>query len=156
MARASRAGAHPRFRPATLRRLHTFIGVFIAPSLLFFAMTGALQLFGLHEAHGSYEPPAVIEGMAKVHKDQVFAVAAKKAVGEEKDGPARHHGDQVEDEKPRVTTLVLKAFFLVVAGGLISSTCLGLWMALIAARDTSISWLLFAAGVAIPAALVIF
>jgi len=32
-----------------LRLIHLCIGVFIAPALLFFAFTGALQTFSLHE-----------------------------------------------------------------------------------------------------------
>lgn len=57
-----------------LRQIHAYIGALIAPSLLFFAFTGALQLFSLHEAHGNYQPPAIIERLARVHKDQVFSL----------------------------------------------------------------------------------
>jgi len=148
MARASRAGSHPGLQLAAIRRFHLFIGVFIAPSILFFACTGALQLFSLHEAHGSYEPPALIEALGKVHKDQVFAVEKKeaKAPGEGDHDGHHDHGD----DTPKVTTYVLKWFFLVVAAGLITSTCLGLWMALAASRDRAISWLLLLAGAVIP------
>ena len=43
-----------------LRLIHLYIGVFIAPALLFFAFTGALQTFSLHETTrgSSYKPPA--------------------------------------------------------------------------------------------------
>ncbi len=41
------------------RLVHLYIGVFIAPALLFFALTGALQTFSLHETTrgSSYKPP---------------------------------------------------------------------------------------------------
>lgn len=65
----------------TIRRWHGYIGLFIGPSVLFFALTGAVQLFSLHEAHGSYQPPAIIEKLSSVHKDQVFAL------GHHHDGP---------------------------------------------------------------------
>jgi uncharacterized iron-regulated membrane protein len=42
----------------SVRRWHSYIGLFIAPSVLFFSLTGAVQLFSLHEAHGKYQPPA--------------------------------------------------------------------------------------------------
>jgi uncharacterized iron-regulated membrane protein len=58
----------------SIRTWHTYIGILIAPSVLFFAFTGSLQLFSLHEAHDSYKPPPVIEKLASVHKDQVFAL----------------------------------------------------------------------------------
>jgi len=153
MARASRAGSHPGLRLAAIRRFHLFIGVFIAPSILFFACTGALQLFSLHEAHGSYEPPALIEALSKIHKDQVFAVEEKEPAGPGKSHHAGHHDHH--DEAPKANTIALKWFFLAVAGGLIVSTCLGLWMALVAGRDRAIAWLLFLAGAAIPIALLV-
>jgi hypothetical protein len=153
MARASRAGAHPGLRLAAIRRFHLFIGVFIAPSILFFAFTGALQLFSLHEAHDSYEPPTLIEALAKIHKDQVFAVEKHEpdAPGKGDNDDHHHH-----DAAPKSTTIALKWFFLAVAAGLIVSTCLGLWMALVASRDRAACWLLLLAGAAIPIALLSF
>jgi glucose-6-phosphate-specific signal transduction histidine kinase len=38
------------FRMRWLRKIHEYLGLFIAPTLLMFTFTGALQLFGLHEA----------------------------------------------------------------------------------------------------------
>jgi hypothetical protein len=152
MATSSRASAHPGLRLAALRRFHLWIGVFIAPSILFFACTGALQLFSLHEAHDSYAPPALIEGLAKVHKDQVFAVEKPEAAEPGKPDDDHHHH---HDDAPKATTIALKWFFLAVACGLIVSTSLGLWMALVASRDRAIAWLLLAAGAAIPIALVV-
>jgi hypothetical protein len=140
-------------RLAAVRRIHLFIGVFIAPSVLFFAVTGSLQLFSLHEAHGSYEPPALIAALAKVHKDQVFAVEKKETAGPDK-GNAPRRRDRGEGG-PKATTLTLKVFFLAVAGGLIVSTCLGLWMALAASRERAVAWLLLLAGAAIPIALLV-
>ena len=52
--------------------------MFIAPSVLFFAFTGSLQLFSLHEAHGSYQPPALIAALGTVHKDQRFGEVPKR------------------------------------------------------------------------------
>jgi hypothetical protein len=79
MAGGSNWWSHPGLRLATLRQWHSYLGVFIAPSVLFFALTGALQLFSLHEAHGDYHPPALIEALGKVHKDQVFEAGKKHA-----------------------------------------------------------------------------
>jgi hypothetical protein len=100
MARASRAGSRPGLQLAAMRRFHLFIGVFIAPSILFFAGTGALQLFSLHEAHGSYEPPSVIEALAKVHKDQMIDVEKHAPDEPGKDADADHHHHH-HDDAPR-------------------------------------------------------
>jgi hypothetical protein len=44
----------------SIRTMHGYLGLFFAPTILFFAITGGLQMFGLHEtARGSsYVPPS--------------------------------------------------------------------------------------------------
>jgi hypothetical protein len=51
----------------TIRSLHFYLGIFFAPSIIFFAFSGALQAFGLHEGdnHAKW-----IESMGEVHKNQ--------------------------------------------------------------------------------------
>ena len=41
-----------------LRQIHLYLGVFTAPAILFFALSGVLQTFGLHETtkDSSYKP----------------------------------------------------------------------------------------------------
>jgi hypothetical protein len=147
----------------SIRLWHSYIGLFIAPSVLFFALTGATQLFNLHEAHGNYQPPAIVEKLSSVHKDQVFAFGdhhakpapeadADKALG----GTAPRAGTEDDGDKPEVSTLMLKGFFLVVALCLALSTALGLWMGLTQTRRQRISWLLVVAGTLIPVGLLLF
>jgi hypothetical protein len=58
-----------------IRQLHLYLGVFFAPAILFFSLTGAVQLFGLHEGHPgeAYQPPKWIAALASIHKDQVLS-----------------------------------------------------------------------------------
>jgi hypothetical protein len=144
---------------ATLRRWHLYVGMFIAPSVLFFALTGAVQLFSLHEAHGDYDPPPIVEKLSSVHKDQVFALghhhrppAAQIAAGGGE--PAKAAPPHDDDDRPAFATVLLKAFFLVVAAGLTASTLIGLWMGLSRQVDRRAALALFVAGAAIPAFLV--
>src|SRR5580698_6574518 len=58
--------------PLTLRRWHSYLSLLAAPSVLFFALTGAVQLFSWHEAHGNYHPPVLLERLSSLHKDQVL------------------------------------------------------------------------------------
>src|SRR5665213_2620773 len=55
-----------------MRSIHLYLGVFFAPLLLFFLISGSLQTFNLHQASkdGSYKPPAIIKSLSQVHKDQ--------------------------------------------------------------------------------------
>jgi hypothetical protein len=64
-----------------LRKVHLYIGIFTTPALLFFAITGALQTFSLHETTqgSSYKPPAWIASLAQLHKKQTTVVPIRKA-----------------------------------------------------------------------------
>jgi hypothetical protein len=133
-----------------------YIGILIAPSVLFFALTGALQIFSLHEAHGSYEPPALIEKLSRLHKDQVFEQKEQKEQKEdESEGAgAKEHPKAEDDDQPRLGTVLLKWFCLLVALGLSISTLLGLWMGLTQLRRRRTGWWLLAVGIVLPAVLI--
>lgn len=124
-----------------LRRIHAYLSILVAPSLLFFALTGALQLFDLHEAHGTYRPPVVIEKLSRLHKDQLFALRPHE------DPP----GAEAHDE-PAVpaTTRLLKWVFLAATLGFVTSTTLGLWLGLRQTRRRLLAWILLSAGIAVP------
>jgi hypothetical protein len=64
-----------------VRSVHLYLGVFLSPALLFFAFTGALQTFSLHEttAGSSYQPPAWAVTLAQLHKKQTTVVPVRKA-----------------------------------------------------------------------------
>jgi hypothetical protein len=137
---------------SSIRIWHTYIGILIAPSVLFFALTGALQIFSLHEAHGSYEPPPLIEKLSSLHKDQVFAQKEHEKDKSEAAGAQEQPKAEKEDQ-PRLGTLLLKWFCLLVALGLSISTLLGLWMGLTQLRRRRTGWWLLAGGIILPAAL---
>jgi hypothetical protein len=52
---------------------HLYLGIFVAPALLFFAFTGAMQTFSLHEKPlaSTGKPPHWIAVLARLHKDQM-------------------------------------------------------------------------------------
>jgi hypothetical protein len=144
----------------TVRQLHTYIGAFIAPSVLFFAFTGSLQLFSLHEAHGAYTPPAIVEALGHVHKDQVLKVkpAPEAKGGGAEDGHDHHHHSATAKAPPAPPpwpVMALKWLFLTVAICLMTSTLLGLWLAFTGGRRKAVVLALFAAGVVLPVLLVV-
>jgi hypothetical protein len=126
----------------TIRRWHSYIGLFMAPIVLFFALTGAAQLFNLHEAHGHYQPPAVLEKLSSVHKDLVFALGHHHEPPEPQadsqvpgGGEASAPATEDDGDKTTLSTLALKELFLLVALCLVLSTALGLWMGLTQTRQ---------------------
>jgi hypothetical protein len=141
---------------ASLRLWHSYLSVFVAPSVIFFALTGALQIFNLHEAHDGYQPPVLIEKLARVHKDQVFEQEHRReplppaeAPKAPDASPPPPHEDG-DDDEGGASTLVLKWFFLFVAVVLATSTTLGLWIALTHITRKRLSVLLLVAGMLIP------
>ena len=153
-------GANPALRLAAIRQFHSYLGAFVAPSVLFFAATGSVQLFSLHEAHGSYTPPPLIEKLSAVHKDQRFAVAkpkhaapppagARHAEAEPAEAADHDHG-HAHPAMKSTRELTLKWLFLAVAVSLIVSTCLGLWMAMTYSKRKAVIWTLLILGAGLP------
>ena len=127
----------------------------VAPTILFLASTGVLQIYNLHEAHGTYTPAPLIEKLSAVHKDQVFQVEedhgppeAAPAGGPDASAPPEEHHHQ-----PKLAVTLLKAYFAGVAIALIVSTCLGIWIALRTGLRRRTYICLLAIGAIIPVAL---
>ncbi len=141
-----------------IRQWHAYLGVFIAPSVLLFALTGAVQIFNLHEAHDGYVPAPIIEKFSSLHKDQVFAPGHHHEdhdAGAPPAGTAPAHPPDDDDDKVAPATLALKYFFLLVAVSLALSTGFGLWMGLTQTRRKGVAWGLLIAGLLIPLGLVL-
>jgi hypothetical protein len=153
-----------------IRRWHMYIGMLTAPSLVFFCLTGAVQVFSLHEAHGSYRPFEFVEKLSSVHKDQVLEKHHEHDEDAEHDHHAAHeasataakastaepeheeHGDE-DDDSMSAGTLALKIFFLLASLALTASAVLGAWIALTQSREKKLCWVLLATGTVLPLAL---
>ena len=148
------------------RYTHFYLGVFIAPALLFFAFTGALQTFSLHETTrgNSYKPPAWIATLAQIHKKQTMTVPARRLppAAAQAAGPKADKTDKTkkaDEPQPPVASpkshnpLPLKLFFLLVSIGLFISTLSGLYMSYRYSRNRSLITGLLIAGIIIPIAL---
>ena len=63
-----------------VRLTHLYSGVFLAPAILFFAITGGLQMFSLHETTrgSSYVPPAIVVHLAQLKKNATLTVPQRK------------------------------------------------------------------------------
>jgi hypothetical protein len=145
---------------STLRQWHAYVGLFIAPSVLFFSLTGAIQIFNLHEAHGSYQPAVLLEKLSAVHKDQVFEERHHQSapVHDAPHAAAGAAGDQpaaAEDEEQSASTLALKWFFLAVSLGLAASTLIGIWMGMTQIRRKGLAWTLLSVGALVPIGLLV-
>lgn len=136
------------------RRLHLYLGLLFAPSIIFFAFTGALQTFGLHESRKdqSYVPPAWIVQLARVHKDQRLEGPPKRPQAP-MGNPMAHPHEPPLGQAHHV--VLLKWFVLVMSVGLILTTTLGISMSFAYNRNRTTLGVLLAAGVLIPVLLLL-
>lgn len=154
-----------------LRKVHLYFGLFIAPALLFFAFTGAVQTLSLHESAGStYTPPAWLARLGQLHKNQNIALPQKKAPRPEapaagaSDHPQFSAAPAVTRPAPPPVTLATKQkrhlpeklFFLAVSMGLFVSTLTGIYMAYRYERSRLLVTGILLAGIAIPLLLLPF
>jgi hypothetical protein len=116
-----------------IREIHLYLGCLFAPVLIFFAVTGAWQLFGLERGRKdhSYEPPRIVSILSGIHVSQ------------------RLPSGSGEDATP------LKYFILAAAVGLVASSVLGIMMAFRFGRNRAAVVLCLAAGVVVPVALLL-
>ena len=140
-----------------IRQTHLYLGLFIAPAVLFFAFTGLLQTLSLHESSkdGTYQPARWIVVLAQIHKKQTLQVPVRKAQ------PAPQVSGDVSAQKKKTeaipvsdrrshNTLLLKIFFSVVCLGLFTSTFSGLYMSFRHSRNRRTLAVTLAAGIVVP------
>ncbi|WP_309604343.1 hypothetical protein [Phenylobacterium sp.] len=149
MAKPKTTRANPALRLAFIRQWHVYISVFVAPSLLFFALTGALQTFRIPDLKTA---PVVMQKLARLHKDDVFAVDPPRIAQPEVVAPEAVKPPEAKAEEPRParSTTVMKWFFAAVALAVATTTLLGLWMALAYSRRKALMWAILIAGAAAP------
>jgi hypothetical protein len=129
-----------------IRKLHFFIGVLFAPTIVFFALSGSFQMLGLHE--GS-DASSWIAKMGQIHKDQTIdSPPPRKA-------PAQPKPDTASAPRPPERagphrSYPLLVWFFALALGLLTSTGLGIYMAFAYKRDRVVILSLLAAGIVIP------
>lgn len=166
----------------TLRQFHFYLGMFFAPAIIFFALSGALQTFRLQEEKGyGGTPPSWIVWIASVHKDQkVPRGTPLKAGGAVSEGDDHHHDDGDDDHdahhvegghdaaapaakpetskapaKPPAATFPLKVFVGIMSIGLMLSATLGIVIALTNRAMRRMSVFMLAAGSLLPLALLL-
>jgi hypothetical protein len=150
------------------RQLHLFSGVFFAPTILFFAFTGFLQTYSLHEEHDGIKPQPWIAALADVHKHQRMpppprpaapnSVAATPATATNAAAPVTAGAQPPQAPAPsaprprRKQSFPLQVFMGFMSVGLIGSTLVGIWMGFQLKRSPALIWALLFSGTIIPIA----
>lgn len=153
----------------TLRRWHLYAGMFLAPALMLFALSGAVQVFRLNEAKGwGGPPPAVLVAMGDLHKNQALAkphigraaprpegagAAGPAALPEARPAPARPA--DAKPPQPNPSRLALQIFAILAGIGLAFSIASGIVITLSLPLLRRGGLIALALGLALPAAILI-
>jgi hypothetical protein len=150
------------------RLTHHYIGVFFAPTILFFAITGCLQMFGLHETSrgSSYVPPVILVHLSQLHKKgTLYLPPSKTGAPTAAKSTAPKTGTTKADlpkapspppTSPAPNPLPIKVFFAATALALVTSTGTGLYMAWKYARRKAVVIGVLLAGIVCPPLLLLF
>jgi hypothetical protein len=156
-----------------VRLTHHYLGIFIAPAILFFAFTGFLQMFSFHETTrgSSYTPPAIFVHLAQLHKKATLITPQRKAPKPDAPKPDAPKPEAPKSAAPKLdapkpdapaappaklsslpvlSNLPMRLFFGLIAIGLFTSTLTGLFMAWKYNRSKPLVAGVFVAGIALP------
>jgi hypothetical protein len=155
-----------------VRLTHLYLGVLISPAILFFAFTGAVQIFNLHKVSkgGDYKPSKLFVVMAQIHRNQTPIVRPAKVAPEPAvDGKTAATAKSAPDSNlsnsatpspsaamPTHNALPLKIFFLLVSISLIGSTFSGIYMTYKYKNNKILVGGLLVAGVVLPVVFTFF
>jgi hypothetical protein len=155
-----------------IRKLHLWLGTLFAPSIIFFAFTGMLQILGLHEGDEGAEAPGWIVKLAAVHKDQRWPGERRARPPAPVPPPMIAPPGAAPTDPPAATPAArlpgpaaprpsrgnppsqpLKFFFLLMSLGLIFTTGLGLYMSFVFDRNKPLLIGLLVTGTLLPVVL---
>jgi hypothetical protein len=128
-----------------IRKLHFYLGTFFAPTIIFFCLSGMLQMCGLHEGR---DASTLVARLAQIHKSQTMDLPRRRppppAAAARVDAPPPPSPEGPSQSVP------LKIFFLLMAISLIGSSCAGVYMAVQYKRDRRVIAGLLIAGILLP------
>lgn len=137
----------------SLRQWHHYIGVFLAPAVLFFAFSGLIQVLGWQDQRNP--PPAPwVSAIAGIHKKQALPKPRPAEPARTPAGAPRAGGDKDHDHDHDAFT-PLKIFALLVAIGLFTTTLIGLTIALGTRAMRSKALIALGLGVVVPVVLLL-
>ncbi|HEX7693504.1 MAG TPA: hypothetical protein VF409_03385 [Sphingomonas sp.] len=112
----------------SLRQWHHYIGVFLAPAILFFAFSGLIQVIGWQDQRNP-PPPGWVSAIAGIHKHQALP-KPRPAAPEPARKPVAAKAGGHDDDHDHGAFAPLKIFALLTAIGLFVTTLIGLTIAL--------------------------
>lgn len=147
-----------------VRRLHLWLSVFFAPSIVFFALSGLVLLNEWNEGAGGARPSSVAVTLAQVHKSQSYAAPPQRArppeppAGRQPDNLGVDRAAARQPAPPRARphrSAPLKAFFVLMTLALIATTGLGVAVAWSFRKERRLILATLGAGCLVPLVLLL-
>jgi hypothetical protein len=123
--------AAPGTMMKALRRIHLYLGVFFAPLLLFFILTGWRQTLYPNRLKSAADAESLMQKLQMVHVDQIY--------------PSSH--EVTHPTSPRLFKLLV----VVMSAALVVTIGLGVYLAFRSLRPRWPVWASLVLGVAVPA-----
>jgi hypothetical protein len=162
-------------RMQKIRQLHLYLGTFFAPTIIFYALTGAFQTFQYHEEHEGRPAIPIFEKLAEIHKDQrvpkwttpekpsaaVATPPSSSATSPTAETPATQPeaaAKSAPQQRPagsprpprRKPSIPFKVFAVFMSVGLIFTTSLGIYMSFKYTREKGKVWAMLVLGTVLP------
>ena len=147
----------------TSRKLHLWISLLFAPSLIFFAFTGVLMMLGIGESSAAlsklsevHKIQSIDERPARTGKRAEATPAERVAMRDEaapttvSDAPAKPAAAPAPTRASLHRSWPLIAWFVALAAGLVASVVFGVYLAFAYKRERKMVLGILAAGVVIP------
>jgi len=113
-----------------LRRVHTYLGVFFAPLLLFFVLSGWYQTVNRDRLKGANDAHSLAQYMRVIHTDDIYPT---------------------HDRNTRVSPRVFQYLVVAMAIGLTTTIILGIMLAFRSVRNRWMIALWLVLGIGVPA-----
>lgn len=150
-------GAIPRRMTKTSRKLHLWLSLLFAPSLIFFAITGAFMMFGAGSALGTlsevHKIQSIDERPARPQTRPDTRVAVRETAPAATATDAGTAPAAAPARTPMHRSLPLMIWFGALAVGLVVSAAFGVYLAFAYKRGRTLVFALLGAGVIIPVVL---
>ncbi|MBK9035556.1 MAG: hypothetical protein IPL61_30585 [Myxococcales bacterium] len=145
-----------------VRRIHLWLSIFFAPTIVFFAISGLVMLLEWHEAEGGAQPSSIALRLAQVHKSQSLDLPPARAprppatasdnLGVDRAAAARL--PEPRRARPH-RSAPAKAFFVIMVLALLATTTCGVLIALSFRKDRRLILGALAAGTLVPIVLLL-
>ncbi len=128
--------------------------------VLFYSLSGVLQIFGLHQSHYGYTAPKVLVAIGSMHKDQMLAEPQRRpppgaGPGGEPGGGPGGPGAQRRPQLLPVSVYALKWLFALEGLALAATTVFGLWIGFMQPSRRRTMLVLIVLGTVLPLILVV-